>query len=111
MPQISSDSIESVQATEEVIKQHCANDMRSPVKRYELFKALKKSFKFDERSRIVAFEQNIINSRRESVVKMFFEEGKSYDQIAKALQVSENVVRNDINWYRENKKQISVMHV
>ena len=105
MPQINSDSIESVQATEEVIKQHCANDMRSPVKRYELFKALKKSFKFDERSRIVAFEQNIINSRRESVIEMFYKENKTYMQIAKSLQISEMTVRNDIEWYRENKNK------
>lgn len=104
MPQINPETIESVHATEEVIKNHCDN-MQHPVKRYELFKALKRSFIFDEQSRVMAFEQNIINSRRESVIEMFYQENKTYEQIAKSLQVSEKIVRNDIHWYNENKKK------
>ena len=53
----------------------------------------------------MAFEQNIINSRRESVIEMFYQENKTYEQIAKSLQVSEKIVRNDIHWYNENKKK------
>jgi DNA-directed RNA polymerase specialized sigma subunit len=102
MPQINSDTIESVQATEEVIKQHCDN-MQSPVKRYELFRALKKSFKVDDQSRVLAFEQHVINSRRQSVIEMFYKQGKDYEQIAKSLQISEGIVREDIRWNSENK--------
>jgi DNA-binding NarL/FixJ family response regulator len=74
------------------------------VKRYELFKALKNSLKFDELSRVHGFDQHVINSRRESVVEMH-KEGKTYEQIAKSLQIPEGTVRHDIDWYNENKRK------
>jgi|WetSurMetagenome_2_1015567.scaffolds.fasta_scaffold34061_2 hypothetical protein len=98
MPQYSQDTLESVQSTEEVMREFIPD----PIKQYWFFNALQKSLHFDSSFRVQGFGKHLIHYRRKSVIAMF-KKGNDYEKIAKSLQIPEMTVRHDIDWYNENK--------
>jgi DNA-directed RNA polymerase specialized sigma24 family protein len=100
MPQVNPDTVESVQTTEEVVKEFITD----PTKQYWFFKALQKSLHFDDQSRVQGFGQHILHYRRKCVIKMY-DDGKVYEEIAKSLQIPESTVRHDLDWWNENKRK------
>ena len=100
MPQINSDTIESVQTTEEVVKEFIVD----PIRQYWFFKALQRSLHFDDANRVQGFGQHILHYRRKCVMNMY-DDGKDYETIAKSLQIPEATVRHDIDWHNENKRK------
>jgi DNA-binding NarL/FixJ family response regulator len=100
MPQVNPDTIESVQTTEEVIKEFITD----PSRQYWFFRALQKSLHFDDQSRVQGFAQHVLHYRRKSVIEMH-EAGDNYEQIAKSLQIPEMTVRHDLAWWDEKKRK------
>ena len=100
MAHVDTDTIESVQTTEEVVKEYISD----PREQYYFFRALQKSLHFDDQSRVQGFAQHVIHYRRKSVVKMY-NKGDNYEQIAKSLSIPEMTARHDVDWYLENKRK------
>jgi DNA-binding NarL/FixJ family response regulator len=100
MSQVNQDTVESVQTTEEVVKEFIAD----PEKQYWFFRALQKSLHFGDGGRVLGFGQHVLHYRRKSVIKMY-DDGKNYEQIAKSLQIPESTVRHDIDWWSDNKRK------
>jgi DNA-binding NarL/FixJ family response regulator len=100
MPIVNSDTLESVQTTEEVVKEFITD----PTRQYWFFRALQKSLHFGDGGRVLGFGQHVLHYRRKSVVKMY-DEGKNYETIAKSLQIPEKTVRHDLDWWNENRRK------
>jgi hypothetical protein len=101
MPQVNSETIESIQATEKVVKEYVDTD---PKQQYYFFCALQKSLHFDDECRVQGFSRHIIHYRRRAVMKLY-NENMTFEQIAKSLHIPEPTVRHDVEWYNENKRK------
>ncbi|MDD5006638.1 MAG: hypothetical protein WC309_02755 [Candidatus Paceibacterota bacterium] len=99
MPTVNPDTIESIEITEDIVKEYIPD----PLKQFWFFRALQKSLHFDENGRVHGFNQHIIHYRRKYVIDMY-NSGKNYEEIAKSLKVSVSLIRHDIDWYTENKR-------
>lgn len=94
---INSDTLVSIQTTEEVVKEFIPD----PEKQYWFFRKLSKSLNFDCESRVTGFSTHLVNYRRKVVANMFH--GNNIDEIAIRLQVSVKTIRNDLTWIEDNK--------
>jgi DNA-binding NarL/FixJ family response regulator len=99
----------SVRQAEEVLGKYTtaikeSEEPTSPILQYFFFNSFSKSLKYDDRDRAIGINQHVLNYRRKAVVKLY-NDGESFDAIARKLKIPEMTVRNDINWYNENRRK------